>query len=118
MLTCANSSALLYSKWSDLFFETTCLLTIAFNTNAQPYRFDHQSRHVFIGDVNGQIEMVKLENNSIRAITNLKGHSATIRCLEWNSVNQLLFSGASDKSIICWDIGGKKGTAYELQGHK
>lgn len=80
-------------------------------------QFDHQSGHAFVGDVNGQIEMIKLENNSFRTITTLKGHSSIVRCLEWDSLNQLLFSGGSDKSIICWDIGGKKGTAYELQGH-
>lgn len=81
-------------------------------------RFDHQSRHAFIGDVNGQIEMIKLENESFQIITTLKGHTSMVRCLEWDSINQLLFSGGSDMTIICWDIGGKKGTAYELQGHK
>lgn len=62
--------------------------------------------------------MIKLENDSYKPVTTLKGHSAPVRCLTWDCVNQLLFSGGSDKVIICWDIGGKKGTAYELQGHK
>ncbi|KAH9416129.1 WD repeat and FYVE domain-containing protein 2 [Dermatophagoides pteronyssinus] len=81
-------------------------------------QFDHQSKHAFIGDLNGHIEMIKLENDSYKPVTTLKGHSAPVRCLTWDCVNQLLFSGGSDKVIICWDIGGKKGTAYELQGHK
>lgn len=81
-------------------------------------QFDHQSRHVFIGDTNGHIEMLKLENNVYKPITTLRGHSASIRCLTWDSLNQLLFSGASDKMIICWDIGTRKGTAYELEGHR
>lgn len=36
----------------------------------------------------------------------------------WDSQKQLLFSGSFDQSIIVWDIGGQKGTAFELQGHK
>lgn len=62
--------------------------------------------------------MLKIEDNSYKPITTLKGHSAGIRCLIWNSSKQMLFSGGFDKMIICWDIGGKKGTAYELQGHQ
>ncbi|KPM06788.1 WD repeat and FYVE domain-containing protein 2-like protein [Sarcoptes scabiei] len=81
-------------------------------------QFDHQSKNAFIGDSNGHIEMIKLENNTYKPITTLKGHLASVRCLAWDSVNQLLFSGGADKVIICWDIGGKKGTVYELQGHQ
>ena len=38
-------------------------------------------------------------------------------CLFWEPSNQLLYSGSSDKAVILWDIGSKKGTAIELQGH-
>ena len=31
---------------------------------------------------------------------------------------QLLFSGSYDHNVIVWDIGGRRGTTYELQGHK
>lgn len=62
--------------------------------------------------------MLKLTDNNYNHVTNFQGHSASVRCLFWDSVNQMLFSGASDKSIVCWDIGSKKGTAYELTGHK
>lgn len=61
--------------------------------------------------------MLKLEENSYKPITTLKGHSDAIRCLAWDPEKQMLFSGSYDKVIICWDIGGKRGTAYELQGH-
>lgn len=44
--------------------------------------------------------------------------SAGIRCLRWVEGPQLLFSGACDQSVIVWDVGGKRGTIYELQGHK
>lgn len=68
--------------------------------------------------MNGQIEMIKLDGRACKQVTTLKGHSSSIHCLAWDSSSQLLFSGGSDKIIICWDIGGKKGTAYELQGHQ
>ena len=35
----------------------------------------------------------------------------------WDPVQRVLFSGSSDHSVIMWDIGGRKGTAIELQGH-
>lgn len=44
--------------------------------------------------------------------------AAGIRCLRWVEGPQLLFSGACDQSVIVWDVGGKRGTIYELQGHK
>lgn len=77
-----------------------------------------QTKHVFIGDASGQITMLKIEETGYKPITTLKGHSASIRCLCWDSGKQMLFSGGCDQVIICWDIGGKRGTAYELQGHQ
>ncbi|XP_038658515.1 WD repeat and FYVE domain-containing protein 2 isoform X2 [Scyliorhinus canicula] len=41
----------------------------------------------------------------------------SITALCWDPVQRTLFSGSSDHSIIMWDIGGRKGTAIELQGH-
>lgn len=41
----------------------------------------------------------------------------SIQCLTWDPDSKLLFSGSFDQSIIIWDIGGKQGTALELQGH-
>uniref|UniRef100_A0A7N8WLA5 WD repeat and FYVE domain containing 2 n=1 Tax=Mastacembelus armatus TaxID=205130 RepID=A0A7N8WLA5_9TELE len=40
-----------------------------------------------------------------------------VTALCWDPVQRVLFSGSSDHSIIMWDIGGRKGTAIELQGH-
>lgn len=63
--------------------------------------------------------MLKLEqNNSCKLVTTLHGHHASIRSLHWEAQNKWLFSGGSDKVIICWDIGGCKGAAYELSGHR
>ena len=62
--------------------------------------------------------MLKLENNGCTYVTTLKTHTGSIRSLAWDYEKQLLFSGSFDQSIIVWDIGGRQGTAYELQGHQ
>ncbi|KAK3764121.1 hypothetical protein RRG08_039292 [Elysia crispata] len=80
--------------------------------------FDEESKYAFIGDYSGQVVVLKLKDNSFDFIAPLKGHSGSIRCLSWDAENQLLFSGSFDQAVIVWDIGGRKGTALELQGHK
>ncbi|XP_011505863.1 PREDICTED: WD repeat and FYVE domain-containing protein 2 [Ceratosolen solmsi marchali] len=80
-------------------------------------QFDSQSKYAFVGDYSGQIQMLKLDNNGCTFVTTLKTHTGSIRSLAWDSDKQLLFSGSFDQSIIVWDIGGRQGTAYELQGH-
>ncbi|UYV79634.1 WDFY2 [Cordylochernes scorpioides] len=81
-------------------------------------QYDSQSKHVFIGDYSGQITMLKLEDATYKSVTNFKGHSGSIQCLTWDPERKLLFSGSFDQIIVVWDIGGQKGTAYELQGHR
>ncbi|XP_072033651.1 WD repeat and FYVE domain-containing protein 2-like [Amphiura filiformis] len=80
-------------------------------------QFDEESKHAFVGDYSGQITVLKVEDNNYQIITTLKGHSGSVRCLTWEPEKKLLFSGSFDQSIIVWDIGGQKGTAFELQGH-
>ncbi|MPC73414.1 WD repeat and FYVE domain-containing protein 2 [Portunus trituberculatus] len=80
-------------------------------------QYDAKSTHVFVGDYGGQITMLKLEETGPQVITVLKGHNGSIRSLAWDAERQLLFSGSFDQSVIVWDIGGGKGTAFELQGH-
>lgn len=38
--------------------------------------------------------------------------------MAWDAEKKYLFSASHDKTIICWDIGGQKGTTYDLQGHR
>jgi len=93
--------------------------TYAFHNNCTALQFDSQSRHVFVAEQNGQISMVKLEqNNSCKHITTMHGHQASIRALLWEPLNKWLFSAGADKVVICWDIGGGEGNAYELSGHQ
>ena len=47
-----------------------------------------------------------------------KGTHEWHQILHWDSKKQMLFSGGYDHTVVCWDIGGKRGTTYELQGHK
>lgn len=81
-------------------------------------KFDNLSKHVFIGDFAGQITMLKLQQSGASLVTVLKGHTSSVRSLFWSEGPQLLFSGSADNSVIVWDLGGRRGTTYELQGHQ
>ncbi|EMP37278.1 WD repeat and FYVE domain-containing protein 1 [Chelonia mydas] len=81
------------------------------------FRYDIETNHAFVGDYSGQITLLKLEQNTCTVITTLKGHEGSVASLWWDPVQRLLFSGASDHSIILWDIGGRKGRTLLLQGH-
>jgi WD40 repeat protein len=81
-------------------------------------QFDQLTEHAFIGDYSGQITMLKIGPDNLTCVTTFKGHSGSIRCLLWEPSTSLLFSGSFDSNVCVWDIGGKKGTVFELQGHK
>ncbi|XP_025929480.1 WD repeat and FYVE domain-containing protein 2 isoform X2 [Apteryx rowi] len=87
------------------------------NAGACGLQFDVETRHVFVGDHSGQVTILKLEQESCSLVTTFKGHTGGVTALCWDPVQRVLFSGSSDHSIIMWDIGGRKGTAIELQGH-
>ena len=42
------------------------------------FRFDADSKHVFVGDYGGHISVIKLENNSPSLVTTLNGHSGKL----------------------------------------
>ncbi|TRY99909.1 hypothetical protein DNTS_004341 [Danionella cerebrum] len=80
-------------------------------------QYDNETRHAFVGDHSGQITLLKLEENTCSVITTLKGHEGSVGALYWDPVQRWLFSGASDHSVIMWDIGGRRGRTLLLQGH-
>lgn len=80
-------------------------------------QFDVETRHVFVGEQSGQVTIFKLDADTCSLVTTFKGHTGSVSALCWDSMQRVLFSGSSDHSIIMWDIGGRKGTAIELQGH-
>uniref|UniRef100_A0A8C5WUD0 WD repeat and FYVE domain-containing protein 1 n=1 Tax=Laticauda laticaudata TaxID=8630 RepID=A0A8C5WUD0_LATLA len=88
-----------------------------FTSWASCLQYDFETQHAFIGDYSGQITLLKLEQSTSSVITALKGHEGSISSLWWDPVQRLLFSGASDNSIIMWDIGGRRGRTLLLQGH-
>ena len=70
----------------------------------------------------------------------MKGHSGSVRTLAWDGTRWFqfpickffncltkttwlycrnwLYSGSFDCSVFVWDIGGRRGTVYELHGHR
>ncbi|KAF6021701.1 WDFY2 [Bugula neritina] len=80
--------------------------------------FDESAKTVFVGDYSGTITVLKLEDTECKFVSTLKGHTGSVHALSWDVLDARLFSGSFDESIICWDIGGQKGTAYDLNGHK
>ncbi|XP_026174552.1 WD repeat and FYVE domain-containing protein 1 isoform X2 [Mastacembelus armatus] len=89
-----------------------------FTAWASCLQYDHETQHAFVGDYSGQITLLKLEKQTYSTITTLKGHEGSVGALWWDPIQRLLFSGASDHSVIMWDIGGRKGRTLLLQGHQ
>lgn len=78
-------------------------------------RARHSSQHSkAIQVVNGDSFDVRIYLIFFRIIP----RAGSIRALSWVAGPQLLFSGSFDQSVIVWDVGGRRGTVYELQGHK
>jgi len=80
--------------------------------------YDEEAQYVFIGDYSGAITVCHLESSGVKFINTLKGHSGSVRTLAWDGKKNWLYSGSFDCSVFVWDIGGRKGTVYELHGHR
>lgn len=120
----ARQTGWILSCGRDKFFAFHCtetgarLGTYTFESWATALQYDALAKYAFIGDYGGQITMLRLEQSGCTFVTTFKGHTGSIRSLLWVPGPQLLFSGSFDNSIIVWDVGGRKGTVYELHGHK
>jgi len=80
--------------------------------------YDEGAKYAFIGDYSGSITVVQLSENGVKLINVLKGHSGSIQSLCWDQSQGWLYSGSYDSSVFIWDIGGRKGTVFELNGHR
>jgi len=81
--------------------------------------YDEAARYVFIGDFSGAITVCKLEGDSgPKFVNSLKGHEGSVQSLHWDGDLGRLFSGSYDAKVFVWDIGGRRGTLYELHGHR
>jgi len=80
--------------------------------------YDEAAKYAFIGDYSGQITVCQLSDTGVKLINVLKGHNGSIQSLCWDGSQGSLFSGSYDASVFCWDIGGRRGTVYELNGHR
>nr|KAF6461259.1 WD repeat and FYVE domain containing 2 [Molossus molossus] len=78
--------------------------------------FNPETRRLSIGLDNGTISEFILSED-YNKMTPMKNYQGGVTALCWDPVQRVLFSGSSDHSVIMWDIGGRKGTAIELQGH-
>lgn len=80
--------------------------------------FDAGAKYAFVGDYSGGVSVLRLSSNSAELVTKLSGHSGSVRALAWDADSSKLFSASNDALVICWDIGGQKGEALHLHGHK
>ncbi|VUZ40328.1 unnamed protein product [Hymenolepis diminuta] len=85
-------------------------------------QFDAATKCLFVGDANGRVTLLSFAKSrdfsSYELIRQLHGHTKSVTSMCWDAVTSRLISSSADNSVILWDIGGGKGTAYELQGHK
>jgi len=118
------SSSWVLSSGRDKYFYFHCTATgkrlggYLCNAWCTSLAYDDEAQYAFIGDYSGAITVCKLEQNGVTFINTLKGHSGSIQCLAWDGVKNWLYSGSYDNSVFVWDIGGRRGTVYELHGHR
>ncbi|CAB4059325.1 WDFY2 [Lepeophtheirus salmonis] len=81
--------------------------------------YDEQDKYVFIGDVSGIITVCKLSGgNGVQLIILLKAMEEVFKPYYGMERKGWLYSCGFDCSVFVWDIGGRKGTVFELYGHK
>ncbi|KAK2141247.1 hypothetical protein LSH36_1134g00024 [Paralvinella palmiformis] len=78
--------------------------------------FNAETRKLFVGLENGTICEYQVADD-YNKMNHVRDYLGSVRSLAWDDERSLLFSASFDQSIIVWDIGGRQGTAFELQGH-
>lgn len=90
-----------------------------FQYYSNAFRFDVATKCLFVGDANGRITLLSFAKSrdfsSFELIRHFNVHTKSVTSLCWDPVTSRLISTSADNSVILWDIGSGKGTAYELQ---
>ncbi|CAG0913630.1 unnamed protein product [Notodromas monacha] len=119
-----------FSTSRDKYFQVHCSETgrrlggYQCNGTCTSLAYDDRSCYAFVGDFSGAIHVVKCDLDSsgnsakgVILVTIIRGHTGCVQSLAWDPEKKYLYSGSADQSVIIWDIGGQKGTAFELHGH-
>lgn len=82
-----------------------------------------EAEHLLVvgGSHSGEIHLLECNGSDLKPVTSLRGgHSATVRCFQWDSVGGALLTGGEDGELLQWKGGGeeisvgKKGTLKSI----
>lgn len=62
------------------------------------------------GQNSGELHLMECDGAGLRLIRSLQGgHSATVRCFQWDGAHQALLTGGEDAQLLLWSAGGAEG---------
>ena len=67
--------------------------------------------HLFImgGSHDGELHLLECSGSGLKLMTSLRGgHSATVRCFQWDPVSGALLTGAEDGELLQWRAGAEE----------
>ncbi|KAF7651293.1 hypothetical protein LDENG_00113090 [Lucifuga dentata] len=61
------------------------------------------------GMSNGNLHLMECDHKGLRLLRSLEGgHTATVRCFQWDGVGGALFTGGEDAQLLLWKPGGEE----------
>lgn len=100
--------------WSASSSRVTKLCDLGSNDSVTSVSWSVRGPFLSIGTNNGEVQI--WDSVKLKKVNTLKGHSARVGTLSWNS--SVLTSGSRDKSILCRDIRTESSYVMKLVGHK
>eukprot|EP00825_Cyclidium_porcatum_P035709 TRINITY_DN3748_c0_g1_i2.p1 TRINITY_DN3748_c0_g1~~TRINITY_DN3748_c0_g1_i2.p1 ORF type:complete len:473 (-),score=62.61 TRINITY_DN3748_c0_g1_i2:24-1442(-) len=100
--------------WSAQNSKVTKLCDLGISDSVTSVSWSLRGQYLAIGTNVGDVQI--WDTNKLKQVNLLKGHTARVGCLAWNS--QVLTSGSRDKSILHRDIRQSSNFIQRLQGHK
>ncbi|XP_016391718.1 WD repeat-containing protein 89 [Sinocyclocheilus rhinocerous] len=69
-----------------------------------------EERILLVGGSNhGELHLLDCSGHGLRFIKSLKGgHSATVRCFQWDAISQSLLTGGEDGQLLQWKAGAEE----------